>query len=32
MLFTDETKLRLFENQIRGNIYVQYKKDEGLKF
>ncbi len=30
LIFTDETNLRLFENEIGGNVYVRCRKDERL--
>lgn len=31
LIFTDETKLRLFENQVGGNVYVRCKPGERLE-
>ena len=28
MIFTDETKLRVFEQQVGGNVSVRCRKDE----
>jgi hypothetical protein len=30
LVFTDETKLRLFENQVGGNVHVRCRPDERL--
>ncbi len=31
LMFTDETKLRIFENQIGGNVCVKCRRDERLE-
>jgi hypothetical protein len=30
LIFTDETKLRIFENSVRGNVYMGCQKYETL--